>query len=205
LSFSTNTQDGHAYGRVAGEWLRRFHGLALHTEQSSDLFEKITYVEGRLAQLPACDRILTESLHLLKMLAPQAGAVPLPVSWAFGDFKSDNLLIDAGRVLALDVQLLHENAVIFNVAQFLVHLELLRWVPRGLIKHSVLTATADSFLRAYAPATGDWHLPIAWLQTEMLLQRCINIAQPKGIGDRIRNAIALRALARSCNSLAHWQ
>lgn len=202
LSSFNQSQLGHACGTAAGDWLRRFHLLHPLVERASDFRGKLSFIENELAgQGLEHDRLLEHARGSLRKHAAAAEAVRLPVSWAYGDFKSDNLLVHGTQVLALDVQLQHENSVIHNIVPFLVHLELLRWSPRGLLNWRVLTQARTGFLAAYSPTAHDWRLPIAWLQTAMLSLRAIDNRGATSIGGRVRRAMVRRALAGSVRRL----
>lgn len=201
LSKDTDAREGLELGKVAGTWLRLFHRMGNRPGTSNDLPEKIPFFQDEIARLPRRPRILAASLCKLERTACRAGMIPLPVSWAFGDFKSDNLLVNGRRAIAIDVELRHENSVIYNVAQFLVHLDLLRWTTRGMFKRPVLEAAAQGFLNTYLTNTDDWRLPIIWLRTIMLLQRGIDSTASSGFKGHLRRLVALRALEHSSKDL----
>lgn len=204
LSSFGNPQLARDCGAAAGDWLQRFHHLHLRPEQISNFQDKLHFVENELeVRGLKGDQLLQHTLVILNKLAARAEAVRLPVSWAYGDFKSDNLLVTGTQALALDVQLLNENSVIHNIVPFLVHLELLRWSPRGVLNWRGLTQAGESFLAAYSPTTRNWCLPIAWLQAEMLLQRSIGIARATSIAGRVRRAMIRKALARAVRRMDH--
>lgn len=189
-------------GTAAGDWLRRFHQLHPLVERSSDFQGKMSFIENELAGHGLShDRLLEHAMGLLRKRAAAAEAVRLPFSWAYGDFKSDNLLVHGTQVLALDVQLQHENSVIHNIVPFLAHLELLRWSPRGFLNWRGLTQAGACFLAAYSPMAHNWRLPIAWLQAAMLSLRAIDNAGAASIGGRVRKAMVRRALAGSVRRL----
>jgi hypothetical protein len=83
--------------------------------------------------------------------------------------KSDNLLVHDGRATGIDVQLVDENTVVYDLAPFLNHLGLLGWSPRGLPRRSLIARAATAFLAAYS-AGAAWQLPIAWLRAYLLVQ-----------------------------------
>lgn len=201
LSGNTNARAGLELGKVAGDWLKRFHRLGNRPETSNDLPEKIPFLRIVVAALSRRHRIMTKCFRKIEVTAPRAGMIPLPVSWALGDFKSDNLLVNGRGAVGIDILIREENSVIYNIAQFLVHLDLLRWTPRGLLRRPVLDAAAKGFLSAYLSETEGWNLPIVWLRTIMLFQRVIDVAAATGLKGRLRRFVALRALARSCKDL----
>jgi len=193
---------GRQCGTAAGNWLRLFHQLHPLAPRKSDLRGKLDFITQALDQLKlASDQLLQRATRLLVTRRAGAEAVCLPVSWIFSDFKSDNLLMRGGEAVALDAQIQYENTVIHDIVPFLIHLELLRWSPRGLYRWKTLTQASDSFLAAYSTETDDWRLPIAWLTTEMLLQRGIATARATSLAGRVRNARIRTALARAVNKL----
>jgi hypothetical protein len=199
---SGNKQSAHQCGTAAGEWLRQFHQLHPLAEQTCDFRSKLNYVSQELGQhKPVPDQLLQNAIRILERHVVAAEAVRLPVSWIFGDFKSDNLLVQPESTVAIDAQIKYENSVIYDLAPFLVHLELLRWSPRGLFFWNELAQAGRSFLAAYAQSANDWRLPIAWLKTEMLLQQGVTNAKPTSFRGRVRRAAIFRALARAANGL----
>lgn len=201
LSCETNARAGMEFGKVAGGWLKLFHRLGNRPETFNDLPEKLPLFRNMVAALPHRHRLMTECFRKLEATAPRAGRIPLPKSWALGDFKSDNLLVNGRRAVGIDILIHEENSVIYNIAQFLVHLDLLRWTPRGLLRRTVLDAAAKGFLSAYLSEMEDWNLPIVWLRTIMLLQRGIEFAATAGLKEHLRSFVTLRALAHSSKDL----
>jgi Ser/Thr protein kinase RdoA (MazF antagonist) len=72
------------------------------------------------------------ALSLLESSAGKVRDVTLRRSWLHGDFKSDNLILTTGRTIGLDLHLVYENVVIHDMTQFLSHLELTCYHPKGL-------------------------------------------------------------------------
>lgn len=199
---SGDRQSAGQCGTVAGDWLRRFHQLHSLTAQTSEFQGKLNFIRQELDLFkPVRDPLLQHASRVLEKHLAAAAAVRLPVSWIFSDFKSDNLLVRDGRAVALDAQLEYENTVIHDIVPFLIHLELLRWSPRGLFRWCELAYAGQRFLAAYSPLADNWRLPIAWLKTEMLLQRGIATAKATSLGGYIRRATIRRALARATNDL----
>lgn len=207
LSPSTSRQQGRSFGMAAGDWLHSFQRLRPIGVRVSDFAGKLQDIEAGIRREGlAGDRLFAHALDLLHGKRAAAESVPLPVSWIHGDFKSDNVMLGQNmRALSLDVQFQHENTVIHNIAPFLVHLDLLRWSPRGLLNWWVLTHAAEGFLAACSPPDGAWQAPISWLQTEMLLQRGLSHAGPKSLGGRLRQAAVNRALTMALRKLAMVQ
>lgn len=202
MSFQIGPQRAGEYGEMAGKLLNQVHGLQWRAEQSGNFQGILQFLETELPEPATPNPFFDSCFHLLRILAPEADAIPVPASWALGDFKTDNILVRPEGPLLLDVQLLEIKPVVFNIAQFLVHLEMLRWDPRGTLHRKALADTSAGFLRGYASEIKHWQLPLAWLQTEMLLHRCIVIARSRSIRARLSLALAQHALAKSHQALA---
>jgi hypothetical protein len=204
LSFPVSQARARDYGAMAGKLLRQLHGLQLQAAQPGGFQSIVSFLEDEVDCLATSHPLFDNCLRLLSILAPRVEAMPIPVSWTFGDFKSDNILIRPQGALLLDVHLLENKPVVFNIAQFIVHLLMLRWDPRGVLYRQSLISACDDFLRGYSVETEHWRLPIEWLIVEMILHRCIALAQSRDIHSRISLSIAQRALVRSRDALARW-
>jgi len=203
LSDGTLPAQAEALGAGAGAWLRHLHAMHPLPPRPGDYPTKLEFV-NRLAEAAGDDMSLVRrAASILLERASTAAAIALPASWIHGDMKSDNLLVDDNRVMGLDLQLVDENTVAYDLAPFLNHLHLLRWSRRGLWRHRNLAVMAAAFLRAYSADTPHWCLPLAWLRVYLLLQR---VAPGRGIRSfqasarswpaRIELASAVKDLAR---------
>jgi aminoglycoside phosphotransferase (APT) family kinase protein len=203
LSGGTLPEQAGALGAGAGAWLRHLHAMHPLPPRPGDYQSKLEFV-NRLTEAAGNDMsVIRRAASVLLERASNAAAVVLPASWIHGDMKSDNLLVDDNRVMGLDLQLVDENTVAYDLAPFLNHLHLLRWSRRGLWRHRNLKVMAAAFLRAYSADTQHWCLPIAWLRVYLLLQR---VAPGRGIWSfqasarswpaRVELAGAIKELAR---------
>jgi hypothetical protein len=180
LKFLGTIDAAEKYGRAAGDWLERFHGLHLLPERRNDFGQKWDYLHGHIAANKLSgDHLLQQVLNVLRSRVSVASSICMPYSWIHSDFKSDNLLVDGARVIGLDPYLQHENAVIFDIVPFLIHLDLLRWHPRGLFFRRKLAAVEAGFLSGYGAITPEWKLPIGWLRCEMLSQGYVRLLLAK--------------------------
>jgi hypothetical protein len=125
----------------------------------------------------------------------------MPASWVHGDMKSDNVLVDGDKAFGLDLHLIHENTVAYDLAPFLNHLGLLRWTPRGALQRRKLDIVAECFLRAYSPDAAGWRLPIAWLRTYLLLQVATPVGRSGSLRGHAARWTARRELARAMHEL----
>ena len=170
LSAAADTQRAAAIGAAAGAWLRTLHSLHELADRRNDFESRLERIEQRLTNNRPPDRLSRRAAAALTCYARAAADISMPASWVHGDMKSDNVLVDGDSIFGMDLHLIHENTVAYDLAPFLNHLRLLRWTLRGALQRRKLGIAADSFLRAYSPDTARWRLPIAWLRTYLLLQ-----------------------------------
>lgn len=170
LAPSTEHKRAAELGEFAGGWLRRFHACRALPVRQNDFAAKLGFVRDLAQKAGGREPMLSRAAGILVERASNAAAVPMPASWVHGDMKSDNLLMDGDNVTGLDVQLVDESTVAYDLAPFLNHLCLLRWSPRGLWQRQKLDRMATGFLRAYSPESEKWTLPLWWLRTYLLMQ-----------------------------------
>ena len=139
---------GAAWFADVGAWLGCFHAAGPARVDSFDyearkqnLSELETSPLPNGAFMPAV-RIATN--HLQKLSGLQVHA-----SWLHGDCKTDNFMIDGKSVYAIDVSLKHENAVEYDLAQFLNHLDLNLLSPQSVLQRGFRSAFVRAFLRGY--------------------------------------------------------
>jgi aminoglycoside phosphotransferase (APT) family kinase protein len=191
LSASTDTRRAAAIGEAVGAWLRTLHSLHRLADRPNDFESKLPHVEQRLADNAPADRLVRTAADALASCARAAAGISMPASWVHGDMKTDNVIVDGRDVFGIDLHLIHENTVAYDLAPFLNHLRLLRWTLRGALQQHKLGIVAASFLQAYSPDTPRWTLPIAWLRTYLLIQ----VAAPVKATGSLR-ADAARWIAR---------
>jgi hypothetical protein len=160
----------HALVDDAAEWLRRFHGgdqLAPVTLACADLVARLREGDPWVLRNATFQR----GYRLLEQLSPRVAAVELECSDLHGDFKADNLLVSAERVVAIDVQPDHRSARLYDVTSFVNHLELLAWQPMAWGVALRRERLIRRFIGNYFP--GDLpesqRLALAWLRLFNLL------------------------------------
>ena len=191
LSASAGTHRAAAIGAAVGSWLRTLHSLHQLAHRRNDFESRLERIEQRLASSGPPDRLSRQAADALTSYARAAADVSMPASWVHGDMKSDNVLVDGDSIVGIDLHLIHENTVAYDLAPFLNHLRLLRWTLRGAVQRRKLRIAADSFLQAYSPDTAQWRFPLAWLRTYLLIQ----VAAPLERTGSLR-AVAARWIAR---------
>jgi aminoglycoside phosphotransferase (APT) family kinase protein len=167
---STDLKRAEELGKLTGDWLRRFHACRALPARQSDFAARLNYVGQLVEAAGGQEPMLSRAAGVLVEFASAAAALSMPASWVHGDMKSDNLLVDGSNVTGLDVQLVDDNTVAYDLAPFLNYLCLLRWSPRGAWQRQKLDAMAKAFLTAYSPESANWKLPLLWLRTYLLMQ-----------------------------------
>ena len=195
LLSATDDATAAALGTAAGNWLRRFHEAHPLPPRGSDFVAKASYVSSLRTPGGASPSLVDRAAAALERTARAAASIELPASWIHGDMKSDNVLVDGDRVAGIDLHLVDENTVVYDLAPFVNHLHLLAASPRGLMYGKALYRMADAFVDAYSPSASRWRLPIAWLRAYLLLQKVAP-------GERhIAGRIATRAQRRVLHAL----
>lgn len=160
----------------AAEWLLRFHRasavrpLAL---AARELLPRLSADPSPVLADEACQR----AIAALEQSCDCVNATRVDGGYQHGDFKSDNLLVSEDRIVAIDVHLEHENAVLFDVATFLNHLELLCLHPKAM---RLLYARADlvhAFVARYFGGVlcREFERPLAWVRLFVLLGAWIDL------------------------------
>lgn len=156
--------------RRAGTWLHLFHASNTLQPGRLDVEEKIATIHELQKQRGQGNPTMAEAVSLLEESADRAGGATLPRSWVHGDYKTDNLLIVGRRMVGLDVHVIHESVVHYDVAAFLNRLHLTLQHPKAwrLLRHrsALERGFIEESLQADAPRSG---LPLAWIRLYMML------------------------------------
>ena len=201
LAPSTNPKEAASLGEAAGDWLRRFHACKALPARPNEFLSHLEYVDHLAKEAGRQEPILTRAASILVEFASSAATQRMPASWIHGDMKSDNLLVDEGKVTGLDLQLSNENTVAYDLAPFLNHLRLLRWSPRGVGRGRQLDRMAEGFLRGYSPEMVDWALPLLWLRCYLLMQTVASSKRSSHWRALVARWPARRELARTIAEL----
>jgi tRNA A-37 threonylcarbamoyl transferase component Bud32 len=170
FSWRCNTTRAQQLVMRAGRWLQRFHACGALAPGRLDVDDKLDFVTEMECARAVPDPVYARSLLELRRSASAARAVTLERSWLHGDFKSDNLIVSNGRTIGIDVQLRHENPVIYDLALFMNYLELRLCHPSGWRHLAARDLLGAAFLEAYCGDRADAiALPLGWVRLYMLL------------------------------------
>ena len=172
----------------AGNWLRHFHRAHPLDNGSLDVAEKLRYLSEYDGCALAQERVFAQGIAELRRSAAAAGSISLERSWIHGDFKTDNLIVSGQRIVGIDVQIQHENTVVYDLAPFINHLELAFCHPALWRLAPARMRLIAAFVDAYSEGKpGRVWLPLTWTRLYLMLSAW-NAAQSRG-SSRLRAAI----------------
>jgi len=154
---------------AAGGWLQRFHATRGLAPGPLDIGHKLGQLEGLENSAIGPRAEVRDALAILRLRAAEAGEPMLPRSWLHGDFKSDNLLCGSDAVVGIDVNARRENAVLYDLAPFINHLQLLGCDPRAWRWARASGEVQRAFLAAYFDGAPTPRLPLLWMRLFLLL------------------------------------
>ena len=186
----------------AGTWIRLFHSGHRLPPARLDVSEKIVLLHEARNRSDLHNDYATRAAALLESSAARAAAENLRRSWTHGDFKTDNLLVAGRRLVGLDVHVIHEGAVQYDVAAFLNRLQMTLFDPRAwrLARHypSFEEAFVQESLREEGTETA---LPLAWIRLYMIL--CSWMGQQSRRTGWVRKAYLERCFRRLTKRLTN--
>ena len=143
-----------------GAWLGTFHKAGPIRTQALRLDERLAVIDDLYASaLPHAS--FARALQLLQETAAPLQNSATEVSWVHGDCKTDNFIIGEGRVYGIDMSIIHENSVEFDIAQFLNNLNLMLSGPRYVYLLSLRSKLEKAFWSGYrstGPAVSQAYL-----------------------------------------------
>jgi len=187
---------------LAGKWLAAFHGAHVLASGPLDVHGKLGQIDEMLRDTHVRNSDFDLAVEFLTMSAMNSTRARLPRSWIHGDFKLDNLLVTADRVVGIDVHAAFENVVVHDLASFLNHFSLFLLGPRFLRLRLARMRLMETFCRSYGLDRGyDVEFALRWSMLFQLLQvwtetEVTSRPTVKRIGLRL-------GLQQCCRSLVH--
>jgi hypothetical protein len=176
----------------AGQWLRLFHLAHPLPDGRLDVEEKLRNLSAYDGCALARESVFARGLAGLRHSAPAAAAIDVERSWVHGDFKTDNLIVNGERIVGIDVQIRHENTVVYDIAPFMNHLELLFYHPAVWRLAPARARLVAAFVDGYSESKSDrLMLPLTWVRLYMILSAW-NSSQSRG-ASRLRAAVLGRS------------
>jgi tRNA A-37 threonylcarbamoyl transferase component Bud32 len=146
-SFSIFSEGYHWFERV-GAWLGNFHSAGPLHSAYFNIEERIASV-ANLRECVLQDKSFAYASYCLSENVAAMRNVPVQISWLHGDCKTDNFLIGEEAIFGIDISLSYENAIEYDIAQFLNHLELLVFSPKYLHLQWIRPSFEMAFWRGY--------------------------------------------------------
>lgn len=186
-----------------GAWLGAFHHAGPVRAEPVKLDELLAVVDDLCASaLP--HTTFSRALQLLRNTASPLQNIDMQVSWLHGDCKTDNFILFDNRVFGIDISLVHENPVEYDLAQFLNNLNLLLSSPKYLLIAGLRPQLEKAFWKGYqstGPTVSRAYLN--WLR--LLLATSFWHTMLRGGNLTIRlwmlNRMFVRLVERLCNNL----
>lgn len=192
--------DAHGLMVKAGNWLRRFHRAHPLDDGALDIPDRLRNMFEYDGFALAHVRVFAEAMAELRRSAAAAASVNLERSWIHGDFKTDNLIISAQRIVGIDMQIRNENAVVYDMAPFLNHLELALYHPRTWRLAPVRRRLIAAFIDTYTEGESErLLLPLTWVRLYMMLSAW-NTSQFRKL-PRLRAAVSDRSFRHTAARL----
>ena len=139
---------GTTWFAEVGAWLGCFHATGpARTAMFESEARKLNIAE--LQASPISNGTFRQATTLTASRLPQLSGLQVRTSWLHGDCKTDNFMIDGQKICVIDVSLKYENAIEYDLAQFLNHLDLQLLSPQNIHLRGFRSAFARAFLRGY--------------------------------------------------------
>jgi aminoglycoside phosphotransferase (APT) family kinase protein len=172
-NLSTRPQSLARCFEQAGNWLRAFHKQPGETHiliDTGKLINDTRSAIGRLDGWRAAPAVFTDHLALLEQTGPAVERIPVPVGPLHGDFKPANVIISDGGAVAVDISANFSGDVVNDLVQFLFHLDLELFEPRGFRLLPWGRSLEAAFLKGYDPdAVIVPRLVVAWCRLQRAL------------------------------------
>lgn len=196
--------DGPKWFESAGAWLGSFHKTGPLRTGLFNCAERIDTVSDLLNH-PLPDKSFVHASRILSKNLSNMTNIPVQISWLHGDCKTDNFMIGKNTIFGIDISLVYENAIEYDIAQFLNHLEMLFSSPRNPHLSAMKSCLKAAFWHGYrttGPAVSFACLNWVRLWACLSLWRSMLIPRKRGISTWLLNrmfAKLAQELARKIN------
>lgn len=172
---------------ATGAWLRNFHRAGPWRRERASLAQPIDVI-GQLESSPlTAQPAFALALRTLRQAIPRLEGIDVDVSWLHGDCKADNFIIADDGICGIDISLAHQNAVEYDLGQFLNHLELLLAGPRFIHLRGQRARLEDALRRGYRDAgTAVCDAYLDWLRLVFAVTYWHNETEGRDAGLRLR-------------------
>lgn len=123
---------GSIWVNSAGRWLGHFHTAGPHATCRFNTEARASNI-AKLLESPLPNSVFIAATHTLAKSRSRVSKLDVQRSWLHGDCKTDNIMIGDCRIYGIDISLVHEDAIEYDIAQFLNHLDLLVSGPKEFL------------------------------------------------------------------------
>jgi hypothetical protein len=172
---------GAAWFENVGAWLGNFHKAGPLRREAVNLSDRLALVDEITGSVASAT--FSNAIRALRTTAPMVKDLAVEASWLHGDCKIDNFILGSQNVYGIDIALAHDNAIEYDLAQFLNNLDLLLSSTRYAYLWGSRLKFEAAFLKGYSRAGGNFSMPyLNWLRLNFLLSFWHNEAEArKGI------------------------
>jgi aminoglycoside phosphotransferase (APT) family kinase protein len=158
----------------AGEWLRALHDcrtLPIRPISADQSMERLASLRNKADGRFRTSQEVTAAIRLLNAVArPGNGLEASSTSWIHDDFKPANLIISGTRLVGIDLYLIHEAAVVHDIAPFFLELGLMCVEPMTWRMSSARPDMERAFLSSYSGGAQFPYRPaLAWSTLHLAL------------------------------------
>lgn len=181
--------EGPGWFQEIGAWLGIFHKAGPSRRQRVDLAERLATLE-KLCATPLPDKSFSLATGILQRTASALENIEVEASWLHGDCKTDNFILGGDCVYGIDLSLVHENPVEYDLAQFFNNLDLLFSGPQYLHVRGMRAKLEEAFWRGYrstGPTVSQAYLDWLRLNFSLSFWHSMLNARKKGIRTWVLN------------------
>lgn len=176
LSSRTAFAKGAEWFEDVGAWLGNFHKAGPLRREVVNLDDRLALVDEITGSVASTT--FGKAVQTLNADAPLIKGEMVEVSWLHGDCKIDNFILGSESTYGIDIALAHDNAIEYDLAQFLNNLDLLLSSARYAYLWGFRLKFEAAFLRGYSRAGGHFSMRyLNWLRLNFLLSFWHNEAQ----------------------------
>ncbi|HEY0523031.1 MAG TPA: hypothetical protein VGD08_06570 [Stellaceae bacterium] len=170
LDHRLSNTDALWHAAWAGRWLATLHRKSAVQDRPVDTDLLLGHIDDATAGAKL-DAVSKSAVALLRQSAANLHRSHVSRAASHGDCKAENFIVSGSRLVAVDIELRHEDAVTNDLAQFLNHLRLLFFRPRGLYRLIRVGAFERAFLQGYAENGGTIPAAVlAWVRLQNALR-----------------------------------
>lgn len=188
--------------KLAGRLLRRLHDASPKREMRAlDLASRITYLVTEYGDMLRSRGSFRRALDMLRNTSSLIDSKCVCWTWVHGDFKPQNIIYDEQGIVVFDTTLNAFGTFVFDIGQFLAHIELLFLGVAGMrddIRHKL----ASDFVDGYGVTDSGELSAIAWARLYFILTYYGQFCRGGILRRLVAGSVFHPAIARSMQQLS---